>query len=452
MNNSLKNVRVKIQHLSHKGKGCATIDNRAVEVSGVLPGDVVDVVVVSKRRHTARVRLERIVEEGIDRIDAECCQYGRCGGCVWQNVPYQEQCRLKKELVETALGSIPGGYHFGETDIVPSPDQFFYRNKMEFSFDSPPKEDRIIRLGLHEAGRYDRVFDLKQCLLQSELSNRVVQATGDYVRNNELSVYGLKSHKGLLRYLMIRDGKNTGDLMVNLVTSGDDFPQLEQYAGYVRAEIPEITTILRSINSGRASVTVGEEHETVLGDGVITDRIGQFLFTISPDSFFQTNTSQAYNLYETIRSYCNLDGTQRLLDLYSGTGTIGIYCSDGAASVTGVELVESAVYDARRNAELNEVSNCTFISGTVEKFLGEDLDDFDVVICDPPRAGIHPKAMHRLLQMRVPRMVYISCNIKALPADLEMLFMAGYRIRKVMVFDMSPHTPHVETVVLLEIL
>ena len=452
MKSTRKNVRVEIQHLSPKGKGCATIENRSVEISGALPGDVVDVVVLSKRRHTARVSLERVVEEGIERIDAECCHYGLCGGCVWQNVPYREQCRLKKELVVTALGSIQGGGPVGETDIISSPDQFFYRNKMEFSFDAPPKEDRVIKLGLHEAGRYDRVFDLERCLLQSEPSNRVVQATRDYVKNNELSIYGLKSHKGLLRYLMVRDGKNTGDLLVNLVTSGDDFPLLEQYAGHVRAKIPEITTVIRSINSGRASVAVGEEHKTVTGDGVITDRIGQFLFTISPDSFFQTNTSQAYNLYETIRSYCGLDGTQRLLDLYCGTGTISIYCSGGAASVTGVELVESAVKDARGNADLNDVSNCTFISGKVEKILTEAMDDFDVVICDPPRAGIHPKAMHRLLELRIPRMVYVSCNIKALPTDLEMLFMAGYRIREVKVFDMSPHTPHVETVLLLDIL
>ncbi|GAF82081.1 unnamed protein product [marine sediment metagenome] len=250
---------------------------------------------------------------------------------------------------------------------------------------------------------------------------------------------------------MVRDGKNTGGLMVNLVTSGEEFPFSEEFAGCLVSEIPEVTTVVRSINRGKSSVTIGEESETLFGDGVISERIGDNTFTISPDSFFQTNTHQAENLYDTIKEFSGLTGTESVLDLYCGTGTIGIYLAGGAKTVTGVEMVESAVEDARKNAELNDVKNITFLAGKVENLIDENMENFDVVVCNPPRAGIHPKALSKLLRMRIPRMVYVSCNIKAMPHDLEMLAMAGYRLRDVRVLDMSPHTLHVETVVLMEI-
>jgi 23S rRNA (uracil1939-C5)-methyltransferase len=444
-------VRLSIESLTPEGVGFARIEGRALTVKGALPGDTVDIRILGLRRHSARVRLEGIIEQGISRIDARCPHFGQCGGCVWQNVPYDDQCRLKAGLVNSALGSIPGIEPVKDITCIPSPDVFFYRNKMEFSWDSHPGEERSIRLGLHEAGRYDRIFDLERCLLQSELSNHAVKSTREFAIKHGLTTYGLKSHAGLLRFLMVRDGKNTGDLMVNLVTSGEDFPLAGHWADHIMNEIPEVTTVIRSINRSPGSVAVGEERTVLSGDGSITDSIGNYTFTISPDSFFQTNTAQARSLYDTIRSFCCLDGAQNLLDLYCGIGTIGLYCSGAARSVTGIEAVGDAVTDARRNAELNGANNCTFITGQVEKLLGESTGDFDVVVCDPPRAGIHPKAMNHLVRLRIPRMVYVSCNVKVMPGDLELLSMAGYRIKAVRVFDMSPHTPYVETVVLLEL-
>ena len=443
--------RVRIERLTPKGLGYAKIEGRTIEVKGALPGDVVDVAVLGVRRHKARVHLESYIEEVVERIPAVCSHFGECGGCIWQNVPYAEQCRLKTGMVKSALGSVRGIEPVGDIGFSPSPDTFFYRNKMEFSFDSPPHEDVDIKLGLHIPGRYDNVFDLERCHLQSELSNRAVQLTREFAQKYNLPAYGLKSHLGLLRFLTIRDGKQTGDLMVNLVTSGEDFPLAEQYAELLTDNIPEVSTVIRSINHGQGSVATGDERVILSGDGYITDRIGNKTFTISPDSFFQTNTLQAEKLYDTIRSFCGLDGTRNLLDLYCGTGTIGLYCASDAGSVTGIEIVGDAVIDARRNAELNGISNCTFIAGKVEKIIDESMDSFDVVVCDPPRAGIHPRAMDQLVRMRIPRMVYVSCNIKALPGDLEILAMAGYKVKEVKVFDMSPHTPHIETVLLLEI-
>jgi len=443
-------LRIDIEHLSPNGDGIAEVDGRTILVRGALPGDEAEIRVISLKRYSARVKLESIITEGIKRIAAKCSHFPRCGGCRWQDVPYNVQCNLKAQLVKETLDKVPGIDPVEDIEIVPSPDMFYYRNKMEFSFDRPPETEKVL-LGLHESGRYDRVFDISGCLLQSKLSNRVVNATRNFALEHNLSAYGLKSHVGLLRFLVVRDAKTTGELMVNLVTSGEEFGKEVEFCNYIAQEIPEVTTVIRSINRRLGSVSAGEERKVLSGDGLIRDRIGKFSFTISPDSFFQTNTYQIKNLYDTIREYSNLTGTENLLDLYSGTGTIGIYLAERAAKVTGIEMVEEAVRDAKRNAVINGIKNITFITGKAEKTIGENMGEFDVVICDPPRAGIHPRVMNHLVRMRIQRMIYVSCNVKAIPGDIETLLMAGYRIKKVRVFDMSPHTPHIETVFLLEI-
>jgi len=445
-------VRVSIRRLAPDGSGYAELDGRSVLVRGALPGDEAEVRVQAVKRHTVRVKLESIVNPGVERIPPRCSHYRRCGGCTWQDVPYDVQCRLKADMVRDVLDSVPALGAAGEAvETVPSDDVWFYRNKMEFSFDSPPGSGGSVLLGLHEAGRYDRVFDLERCWLQSEMSNRAVETVRGYAVERGLSVYGLKSHRGLLRYLVVREGKNTGDFMVNLVTSGDDFPGPEEFAGHVVRNLPGTTTVIRSINRGKGGVTLGEERRILFGGGGIHERIGNRMFSISPDSFFQTNTRQTVKLYDTVKEFADLSGSEKLLDLYCGAGTIGIYLADDVKTVTGVESFEQAVEDARKNAELNGVTNAVFIAGKVESVIDESLGDFDVVVCDPPRAGIHPKALDRLLHMRIPRMVYVSCNAGAMAHDLEMLAMAGYRLAKVRVFDMSPHTRHVETVVSLKL-
>ncbi len=443
-------LRIKIEDLAPDGCGLAVVEGRTMLVNGALPGDVIDVYVAGLKRHSARVRLESIVAEGVKRTAAKCLHFSQCGGCRWQDVPYDVQCKLKAKIVRESIGNIYGIEPIDDIDIVPSPDIFFYRNKMEFSFDRLPKEEKL-QLGLHESGRYDRVFDVSRCFLQSDISNRIIEVTRNFALEYGLSAYGLKSHVGLLRFLMVRDGKNTGDVMVNLVTSSEEFRQERTFCDYLLKKIPEVTTVIRSINSRLGSISTGEERAVLSGDGVLKDRIGKFMFTISPDSFFQTNIHQAEKLYDTISEFSNLTGAENLLDLYCGTGTIGIYLAEKAGKVTGVEMVDEAVSDAKRNAEINGINNITFISGQAEKIISESMGKFDVVVCDPPRAGIHPRVMKHLVRMRIPRMIYVSCNVRAIPRDLEMLLLAGYRIKKIRVFDMSPHTPHIETVFLLEI-
>ncbi len=440
-------ITARIDKLGPDGNGLAVLENRTASVKGALPGDTVELRIQGVKRSTARVKVERRVECDIERRPVDCPHFDVCGGCRWQDVAYETQLQLKTGMVREAFSGLEHMELPQDFCVEGSPDEFFFRNKMEFSFDGPPWLDGQVLLGLHEAGRFDRVFDLERCFLQSEISNKVVTAARAFVEKNSLSAYGLKSHEGLLRYLMVRDGKNTGDCMVNLVTSGEDFPEAAAFAEFMHEQVPGVTTVIRSINNSKGGVTYGEEREILSGDGAITEKIGNKLFRISPDSFFQTNPRQTKELYDCIRDFARLDGSQLVLDLYCGTGTIGIYLADAAKEVAGIEMVEDAVRDAAVNADLNGVENIVFSAGLVEKMLGESHGIYDVVVCDPPRAGIHPKALAQLIELRIPRMVYVSCNIKVLPKDLELLAMAGYRMDAVRAFDMSPHSAHVETVV-----
>lgn len=443
-------LTLRIERLGTDGVGRGKAGNRTVEVPGTVPGDCVEVRVKRLKRHTARAELCALNEAGVERIDALCPHFAICGGCRWQDIPYQTQLKLKAGIIRDVLEPIAEAAERFDGEVVPSPDSWYYRNKMEFTFDRPPAEPEV-SLGLHELGRYNSVFDVTDCRLQSVRSNQLLDVVRRFIRENGLSAYGLKSHRGLLRFLAIREGALTGDCMVNIVTSGDPFPGLDELCGAIMEVSPSVSTIVRTINRSRAGVATGEEREVLMGSGIITDRVGAHEYFISPDSFFQTNTRQAANLYRTIGEFCRLTGTEQVLDLYCGTGTIGISVAAQAASVTGIELVEDAVRDARLNAEHNSISNIDFLAGKVEMLVREGMEWFDVVICDPPRAGIHPRAMDQLVRMRIPRMVYVSCNCKILPQDLSVLMLAGYRIRDIRVFDMSPHTPHIETVVLLEL-
>lgn len=440
----------RIERLNADGEGVVKIEGRSVHVTGVVPGDEAVIRIRSAKRHTAVAELVELVSSAVERVEPVCLHFGVCGGCRRQDLPYEAQLGLKTDIVRRAIGEVRGIGAVDAIPILPSPDQFFYRNKMEYSFDSPPGSSERF-LGLHERGKFDRVFEVTGCMLLSERSNAILEAVREFAARHDLSIYGLRSHVGLLRYLVIREGKNTGEVMVNLVTSGEEFPEEAEFTAFLTERFPEIRTVVHTINRASGSTAFGQERRILHGPGFIQDRIGEFTFTISPDAFFQTNSRQAEHLYDTIREFAGLTGRERLLDLYCGTGTIGIYLAERAATVTGVEVVADAVADAGRNAALNGVENISFLVGAVEDLPTDRMEEFDVVVCDPPRAGIHPRALAALATLRIPRMVYVSCNIKALPKDLETFALAGYRLKAVRVLDMAPHTPHIETVVELEI-
>ena len=438
-------LMLEIESLDPKGRGVAHAGDYIVYVRGGVPGDRLDVRIrrVRHRRKEAEAGIEAIVGADIPRVPARCPHFGTCGGCLWQDLPYEAQVRLKQELVRTCLQE--AGIDVSLEPPLPAEDPFFYRNKMEFSFGV--SRDCGFDVGLHFRGRFDRIFDLEACFLQSEQSNRIVDRVRGFARERGLSAYHLKRHEGLLRFLTVREGKQTGETMVVLTTSGEDFPDAERMGTLLIREFPGIKSVVHSINRRKAQVAIGDEERTVAGDGAIRERLGNFVFEISPSSFFQTNTLQAERLYRRVVDLVDAQPDDRLLDVYCGTGAISLFLSEYAGEVVGVEVAEAALRDAVRNSANNGVGNCQFVSGPAERVLHQfkiQGERFDAAVIDPPRPGVHPKALQALIDLQPERIVYVSCNPQALGGDLKRLEAAGYRTDCLQLVDMFPHTPHCE--------
>lgn len=440
-------VELEISDLAYGGTSVARVDGFVVLVYGGIPGDVVKAEIFKKKSNYAEARLLQIISESDLRAKPRCSHFGLCGGCTWQNLKYEEQLKFKAKQVKESLRHIGSFPDPPVREAIGSQDVFFYRNKMEYAF-SPHPEKKLL-LGLHPRKRYDLVFDLKQCFLQSEEANRVVAFVRSYAKQKNVPVYDHKTQAGLLRFLMIKEGKNTGMTMVNLVTYRGDFPWGKDLSDSLFSDFPSVRSVVRNINSKLAHVAVGEEEELLGGERTITERLGSFTFEISSNSFFQTNPRQAEGLYRTALESADLEGNEEVLDLYCGNGTISILMSGSAGKVTGVESVKEAVSNARRNAELNHVANCEFIRGEARKVLKgfeQESRSFDVVVIDPPRAGLHAAVIKSLLNMKPPRIVYVSCNPTTLARDLKTFCEKDYKLENVQPVDMFPHTYHIESV------
>lgn len=442
---------VKVDDLAFGGKGVGRVAGFVVLVEGAIPGDVVRARCEKVRGNYAEARVVEIVQPSPDRVSAPCEHFGTCGGCRWQNLPYELQLDYKRRQVVEALRRIGGFADPVVEPALPSPDPFFYRNKMEFSFGATP--DGELTLGLHPAGSYQDVFDLSQCFLQSELSNSIIATIRDECRRHELKPYDVKSHEGFLRYLTIREGKLTGEVMVNLVTADGDGAAVAEMAEIVAAKTPALVSFIRSINSKKATVAVGESEEVLYGRPYITERIGGATFEITASSFFQTNSRQAERLYATVLEAAKLGPGDHVLDLYSGTGTISILAAGSVKEVRGVESHPDSVRNAERNAALNGRRNCFFIRADVKKALvamAGDRQPPTVVTVNPPRAGLTRSVINHMLRLRPERIVYVSCNPATLARDLGLICERDYTLRWVRPVDMFPHTSHIECVVQVE--
>jgi 23S rRNA (uracil1939-C5)-methyltransferase len=334
--------------------------------------------------------------------------------------------------------------------ILGAPEVYGYSNKMEFTFAEVAGEPVV---GLHEAERYDAILDVERCLLQSDAMNAVLAEVRAFVRERRWSIYRQDTEEGLLRFLMLREGRQTGDAMVNLVTASPDMATARALADRLRARCPHVTSIVLNVNPKKAAVAVGVEEHPVTGNETIRERLGDLAFSISANSFFQTNTRQAERLFGIVGEYAGLTGQETVLDLYAGTGAISLLLASQARAVYGIELVPAAIDDAARNARANGITNCTFLPGEVRHVLPELLARgvrADVVVADPPRAGFHPKALRSLATLAARRIVYVSCNPGTLARDLAILCAAGYRVTAVQPVDMFPHTPHIEVVVRID--
>ena len=443
-----------------------------VFVPGAVPGDRVRVRIAKRKKGYAEARVLELVTPSPLRVVPRCPYADVCGGCTWQHLAYPAQLEMKREAVERGLAHTAGldlaGVPVRET-IGADRDEgsggiYYYRNKMEFSFSAQrwltdaeiateEDFDRGFALGLHVPGRFDKVLDLKTCFLQSEWSARLVNGIRALSRAEGWEPWHVREHRGWLRHLVIRTSASTEDRMVNLVTWAHDPPRLAVLEAFLRAEFPEATTFVNTVNEGLANTSYGDAH-TVFGPGTIRDRIGAHTFEIASNAFFQTNTRQAEKLYAVAAEMAGLTPTDLVYDLYCGTGTISLFVADRVARVVGVELVEEAVVNARAAAEANGVANATFVAGDMlhlftPAFVAENGRP-DVLIVDPPRAGMHPKVVDQIADLRPERIVYVSCNPGTQATDLARLMERtgnGYRIEAIQPVDLFPHTTHTECVI-----
>ena len=445
-------IQLHIDDLAFGGRGVAHHEGKVVFVDGALPEDTVEAIILRNKQAFAEAKTIQVLNPSPYRINPVCMHFDICGGCKWQNYQYDMQLKYKEDQVREHLIRIGGIENPPIEKIIAARKSYFYRNKMEFSFHQD--RDGSLLLGMHRAGFFDRVFDIEECHLQSKQSNEIVKFVRDECKRLELPAYHIKNHEGLMRFLVVRHGKFTDETLVNIVTGG-------QYEGYedkiigmgqdLAAKVEGISSVIWTINTRKANIAQADMLPPMLDGGVIYGRdhiyekLNEYKFKISADSFFQTNSYQAQLLYDTVIEFAGFSPTDKVCDLYCGTGTIALYISGMVKSVLGVESVENSVKDAEVNAELNGVKNVEFIAGKVEDMIAE-LGQFDKLIIDPPRAGIHPKALKGIMANSPKVIVYVSCNPATLARDIAELTQAGYRLERTVAVDMFPHTYHIESV------
>ena len=465
-------ITVNIERYAFEGKGIARLDADSnsnipgsdsfiVFVNGAYPGDLVSAKVKKVKKSYAEAVSEKILSPSPKRVQPRCKFFGTCGGCKQQDLDYQQQIVYKQEQVEDIFKHNGGLSDFRTEKILPSENIFFYRNKMEFSFSElqwlTEKEMGIeikknFVLGLHVPNIFDKILDIDECFLQSELSSNILNFTRDFFKQRHSTIYNTKTHSGFLRNLVIRQAQNSKDLMINLVTSEENESLIKVYGTSITGRFPEITTIVNNVSKKKSSIAVGDYEIVYHGSGFIYDKIGKYKFRISSNSFFQTNTLQAEKLYAIALEYTELRGDEIIYDLYSGAGTIAIFVSGLAKEVYGFEAVESSIYDANENLEINGVENVKFIQADLYKsFLPftKTLPKPDAIILDPPRSGMHKHTVDDVLNLRPEKIVYVSCNPTTQIRDIKFMVEGGYKLIKIRPVDMFPHTFHIENVALL---
>jgi 23S rRNA (uracil1939-C5)-methyltransferase len=493
---SKKNKKIVLEDLlitdyAAEGKALARIDGKVIFISGAVPGDVADVLLTKNKKDWAEGRVLKIKEFSKERVEPFCKHFGICGGCKWQMLPYTKQLQYKQQEVEQNLRRI------GKVDlpeilpIVGADDTVHYRNKLEFTFSNkeyypnplppPPPEGGALApddngsfnefkdskvppsgggggfgfgaLGFHVPRIFDKVIDIDECYLMDDVNNKIRNTVRAFAIENNFTFYDIRQHTGWLRNIIIRLC-STGELMVNICLNYDDEADRKKLFDHLLQQVPQITTLLYTINPKWNDSIYDLTPQVYFGKGFATEKLEDFEFKISPKSFFQTNTKQAEKLYTVTRDFAALTGNEIVYDLYCGTGSIGIFVSKQAKKIIGVEVIEEAIADAKENAALNNISHAKFFAGDVIKICNDEFFGVhgrpDVIITDPPRAGMHEKLVNKLLEIAAPKIVYVSCNTATQARDLGLLS-EKYQIEKIQPVDMFPHTHHIECVVLLKL-
>jgi 23S rRNA (uracil1939-C5)-methyltransferase len=442
-------VTITISDLAYGGRGVGKVNGFVIFVQGTVPGDVIRARIIKRKSNHAIAQLVDIQTPSPLRLTPPCSHFDECGGCTWQNITYKHQLAFKEQILKTTLEHLGALKDIAVKPIIPSPEIWHYRNKMDFTFSAD--SNGCPTLGFHKEGSYLDIIDIKRCFIHPKIFNTILQIVREEVNRQQLISYNPQTHEGFLRHLIVREGKHTGNIMVTLLSTSGDTLAIEPLVAALCHHVPTMTSLVWGVNAGVADVAGLDRIAYQYGTSQIEEHLDSLRFLVSPSSFFQANTLAAQQLYTVAREMADLSKQDVLLDAYCGIGPISIFCSDSVKAVIGIETAVDAIWDARQNAALNRVTNCTFLTGEVRKVLPTALssvaDSITRIIVDPPRSGMDKKTLRHLLELKAPVVVYISCNPTTLARDLGAIRNAGYRIEAIQPVDMFPHTYHIETVV-----
>lgn len=451
-----------IKSIVFGGRGLGYFDDYVVFVRGGLPDQRLLVCLTKRCRKYGEARILSVLHDSPNGVIPQCNHFGICGGCSFQHFRYSAQVEQKIEQVLDIFRRIGQVKTPTLESVISAEKTYNYRNKMEFTFsnrrwllEQDNGENVDFALGLHIPRRFDKILEINNCELQSSIANEILTVVRKTALEEKMTPYDIREHTGFLRNLIIRIGERTDEMMVNIVTAKEDTNLLVPLVNRIIEVHPSVTSIVNNITRRKAGVSYGEWEVLLYGRPNITDKLGGFTFEISANSFFQTNTVQAEKLYQLAQKFGDFQGNEVLYDLYSGIGSTSIFMAQYVEKVYGFEGANSAVEDAVRNAVSNSVVNCRFFTANLDRFFREssilsEIDSPDVVLLDPPRAGIHPKLVTKISEMAPKKILYISCNPSTQARDVDLLSSEGFSLKKLGMVDMFPHTPNIETVVLME--
>jgi len=439
-------IELDIVDMEFPSTGIGIYEDKKIYVKNAIRGQRVKARIIKKRKDYYEAKLVEVTTRSPVEVEAFCPHFGECGGCSRQTLSYEDQLKIKADMVKKLLDNNDiRNYDF--LGIEPSPEISGYRNKMEYTF-GDEKKDGEMTLGMHKKGQFNSIVTVNKCSLVDEDFNKILNKTLQYFKEKQIPHYNKRNHRGYLRHLVVRKGIKTGEILVGLVTTTQEIVDLSEYVNEIKNSDfkGKLRGIIHIQNDGLADIVQSDKTDILWGDDFFYEEIFGLKFKIYPFSFFQTNTLGAEKLYSTAIDFINNLNNKTVFDLYCGTGTIGQIIAKKAKKVIGIELVEEAVKAANENAKMNGLTNCTFVAGDVFEKIDELREAPDLIILDPPRVGVQPKALSKILKFNTPEIVYVSCNPKTLAENLKQIQDHGYKIKKVKCVDMFPHTPHVEVV------